>query len=119
METGLRILRGTGLEGPEKLGLMTLISGYVRQATLLLQDLERGRSHAGLDEAQAAQRYGRSLAKLIDPDRFPETARLLASRVFEAPRGRGRDDPTAGFTFGLERILDGISVAVARMRRAR
>ena len=119
METGLRILRGTGLGWAEKLGLLTLISGYVRQTSLLSQDLERGRTGAGLDEAQAAQRYGRSLATLIGPDKFPETARLLAARVFESSRGRTREDPTAGFTFGLERILDGISVAVARVRRTR
>ena len=49
MEAGLRILRGTGLDWAEKLGLMTLISGYVRQASLLSQDLERGRSGSGLD----------------------------------------------------------------------
>jgi hypothetical protein len=119
MEAGLRILRGTGLDWAEKLGLLTLLNGYVRQASLLSQDLERGRSGSGLDEARTAQRYGRSLARLIDAGKFPEMARLLAARAFEPSRGRARDDPTAGFTFGLERILDGVSVAVARVRRAR
>lgn len=126
IESGLRILRGTRLEAAEKLGLMILINGYVRQTTLLSEDLARGRSGTGLDEAQATRRYGRSLARLIDAGTFPETARLLGSGVFEAPPGRVSDDPAAhpDFTFGLERILDGVAAAIARhgsrpRRRAR
>jgi AcrR family transcriptional regulator len=121
MESGLRVLRGTRLEAGEKLGLMMLINGYVRQTTLLSQDLERGRAATGLDEAQVARRYGRSLARLIDSTRFPETARLLASGVFETSPGGVRDDPAADpdFAFGLERILDGIDAAVARHGRRR
>lgn len=121
METALRVLRGSGLDWAEKVGIMTLISGYVRYATLLSQDLERGRDGTGIDQAQAAQRYGRNLAKLIDPDRFPETARLFASGIFEAPPERVRVDATADpdFTFGLERILDGAAAAIARTHQVR
>jgi AcrR family transcriptional regulator len=97
LETALRILRDTGLGWAEKVGIMTLISGYVRHMTLLSQDLERGRDGTGLDQAQAEQRYGRSLAKLIEPDRFPEMAQLVASGIFEPPAEQVRDDP-AGTT---------------------
>jgi AcrR family transcriptional regulator len=121
METALRLLRGTGLDWAEKVGIMTLVGGYVRHATLLSQDLERGRAGTGIDQAHSEQRYGRSLMKLIDPDRFPEMARLFASGVFEASPGRVSDDPTADpdFTFGLERILDGVAAAIARKQQAR
>ena len=95
IESGLRVLRGTRLAPAEKLGSMMLINGYVRQTTLLSQDLEKGRSGTGFDEAQVTRRYGRSLARLVDAATFPETARLLASRVFEAAPGRASDDPAA------------------------
>jgi AcrR family transcriptional regulator len=119
MEAGLRVLRGTGLRSAEKLGLLMLIGGYVRQMSLLSQDLAHGRKGSGLDQVQAERLYGRSLSRLVDPDRFPETARVLASGVFGAPARPPRDDPAADpdFTFGLERILDGAAVAVARRTR--
>jgi hypothetical protein len=58
--------------------------------TLLSQDLARGRANARIGKAQAEKRYGVSLAKLIDPDRFPETARLFASGIFGSPNGQVR-----------------------------
>lgn len=115
METGLGVLRGTGLDWAAKVGVLTLLSGYVRHTTLLAQDLATGREGTGLAQAQAEERYGRSLLALIDPDRFPETAKLFASGVFAAPALHDLDDPTADpdFVFGLERILDGIEVALS------
>ena len=66
------------------------------------------RNGSGLDQAQAEERYGRSLLKLIDPERFPETAQLFASGTFQAPAEHLSDDPAADhdFVFGLD-ILDG------------
>jgi len=118
IETALRVLRGSGLDWAQKLGLISLISGYVRYASLLSHDLARGRDGTGIDEPQAAQRYGRSMATLVDPSRFPEAARLFASDVFQASRRRAGVDPTADpdFSFGLERILDGAAAAIARAR---
>jgi hypothetical protein len=48
-----------------------------------------------LDQAQAEERYCRSLLKLIDPERFPETAQLFASGTFQAPAEHLSDDPAA------------------------
>ena len=117
IDTALRILRDTGLEWGEKVGVLLLVSGHVRHAAVLADDLERSRHTSGVGKAEAERRYGRSLARLVDPDRFPEAARLFASGLFEAPppKGRGaRSDPD--FSFGLERILDGVEVAIARRR---
>jgi hypothetical protein len=64
-----------------------------------------GTSTAAADPAAS---YGRMLARLIDPERFPELSAVLATGAFE-------DDPDdfgADFVFGLERILDGIKVLV-------
>ena len=114
METALRILRGTGLDWGEKIGVLLLVSGYVRNAALLAQDLEQARTASGIGQADAERRYGRSLARLVDPARFPEVARLVASGLFVARRGRRRRETALDpdFRFGLERILDGIGVAI-------
>jgi hypothetical protein len=97
----------------------TLLSGYVRQVALLSQDLARGRANTRIGKAQAERRYGANLAKLIDPDRFPETSRLFASGIFGDPGTQTDNDPTKDpdFLFGLERILDGTAVAIARTAR--
>jgi AcrR family transcriptional regulator len=119
MEAALQILRGTGLDWAEKLGIMSLVSMYVLQSTFLSQDLEHGRKGSGMNQAESEARYGRNLVKLIDPQRFPEMARLFASGVFEAPAQGTPADGTADpdFSFGLERILDGAAVAIAARRR--
>jgi AcrR family transcriptional regulator len=116
MERALQILRGTGLGWDEKVGILLLVSGYVRQSALLSDDLKIGRKATGIDKAQTEQRYGRNLVKLIDPREFPEVAALFTSGLFEASSKGGGADPTADpdFTFGLERILDGVAAAIAR-----
>jgi hypothetical protein len=52
MEVALQILRGTRLGWDEKIGIMALISGYVRHSSLLSQDLRRGFAGAGVDKAE-------------------------------------------------------------------
>ena len=52
-------------------------------------------------------RYGRVLAQLIDPERFPALGEAIAAGVFDPTR----DDTGASqhFEFGLARVLDGIA----------
>ncbi|MFD8493427.1 TetR/AcrR family transcriptional regulator [Amycolatopsis sp. NPDC059657] len=99
MESALRVLRDTGLAWPSKVGTLMLFSGYNRNHALLFQEL-------GEDRVEEEQRYGMALMKLIDPERFPETAKLFASPTFQTPG----DD----YAFGLERLLDGTEAAIAR-----
>jgi AcrR family transcriptional regulator len=118
IEAALQVLRGTGLDWGQKVGALLLVSGYVRNAALLAEDLERGRVKSGIGKAEAERRYGRSLARLVDPARFPEASRLFTSGLFEAPPAARRRDAAThpDFVFGLERILDGIGVAIAQSR---
>ena len=117
MEEALRLLRETGLGWAEKVGVLTLLAGYVRQTSLLVQDLQPVRAAR---REPLEQRYARTLAALIDPERFPETAELLASGVFEAG-AQATADPASDpdFVFGLERILDGVAGAVKPRRTAK
>ncbi|WP_190818866.1 TetR/AcrR family transcriptional regulator [Saccharopolyspora pogona] len=108
LETALRVLRPTKLDWPQKMGVIMLLSGYVRHSTELSEELETGRGD--IDEPEATRRYGASLAKLIDPETFPEVAEMLTAGLFEASPGPGEDPAEdRDFTFGLDRILDGVA----------
>lgn len=74
-------------------------------------ELARGRAE-GQRQADAERAYGRALAKLVDPGRFPETARLFSSALFEVPPADTPDAAIsdADFSIGLELILDGIAI---------
>jgi AcrR family transcriptional regulator len=109
LEQGLRSLRDTGLSETEKLSVILLLTSYVRIYATLTAEI--GAAGQGSQEAMSA--YGRLLAKLTDPERFPALHAVIAAGVFDAP-----DEPNAEFVFGLERVLDGID-ALVRVRTRR
>jgi AcrR family transcriptional regulator len=108
-ERGLAALAGTRLSEAEKLYVMLLVNGFVRNEALLTADVQAARRAARVTEAHAASSYGRLLSGLVDPQRFPALTRLIAAGVFDGPL-----HPDADFDFGLERILDGIAVLADR-----
>lgn len=109
LEDGLHALRDTGLSEAEKLSAMLLVSGYVRNQATLTADLEAARrASAGADELMAG--YGQTIARLIEPERFPALTRAIAAGVLDDDDY----DPDAEFAFGLERILDGLDALVRR-----
>ncbi|MGC4760553.1 TetR/AcrR family transcriptional regulator [Micromonospora trifolii] len=115
MEAALAIMSGTLLDWAHKIGAMSLISGYVVQSVRQFSELAEGRAE-GQGQADAERDYGRALARLVNPDRFPEAARLFSSTLFEAPPSTTPDAAIADadFSLGLELILDGIAVRIAR-----
>ena len=100
LEDGLRSLGDTGLSEPEKLSVILLVSGYVRNEATLAADL-------GAAEQEIMPAWGRQIAWLTDPERFPALHAVLASDVVARD-----DDPDDEFVFGLERVLDGIDALV-------
>ncbi|MFD7025571.1 TetR/AcrR family transcriptional regulator [Promicromonospora sukumoe] len=116
LDSGLAALRGTGLDWAAKVGVVTLVSGYVRTAAQLAADMSRARAGSGLDQGQAEQEYGRAMARLVRPERYPEAARLFGSGLFEQepPPGVAAEGPDHDFRFGLETVLDGVGAAVDR-----
>ncbi|WP_067823340.1 TetR/AcrR family transcriptional regulator [Actinomadura kijaniata] len=107
METGLRCLRGTGLDDGTKLSILVLVSGFVRSEALLAADLAAAFERTGNDPSDALTGYGPMLLEVLDEHRFPELYRAARSGVFEE-----EDDPDWEFMFGMERLLDGIEVLV-------
>ncbi|MFP3991604.1 TetR/AcrR family transcriptional regulator [Streptomyces sp. E11-3] len=111
MEQGLAALADTGLAEDEKLGVLTLIGGFVRSESLLMADLAAAMRARGVTPDETMRRYVRALGALTDPERFPAVTRLLDSGVMQYA-----DEPDAEFEFGLQTLLDGIEALVTRRR---
>ncbi|GAB4584294.1 TetR/AcrR family transcriptional regulator [Nocardia sp. IFM 10818] len=111
MDAGLRALRPTPLDWPAKIGVITVVGGYVRQAFVTGRQLEESRRAANLNETQALRNYTADVATLVDPSRLPDAAALFASGIFEAMPS-STDPVDEDFTFGLNLVLDGVTAAV-------
>jgi AcrR family transcriptional regulator len=100
LENGLSAMRDTGLPESEKLSVMLLLSGFVRNEATLVADMSSA-------SPEIMPRWGRLLARVTDEERFPALHAALASPAFAQD-----DDPDDEFVFGLERILDGVATLV-------
>jgi AcrR family transcriptional regulator len=114
LEQGLRTLSGLPLSETEKMSVVLLISGYVRNEATLSADLDAS-FLAGSSPQEAMTRYGRLLTELTDELNFPELTAVISSGFFEAQD----DPPDAEFLFGLERILDGIDLLIQQEKNPR
>ena len=103
MERALWSLRATALPEEEKASVLLLLSGYVRNDATLTAEL----TAAGFISDETMLGYSRRLATLTDPDRFPAIHALLEAGVFDRA-----DPPEKEFSFGLERILDGVEALI-------
>lgn len=98
LESGLKSMAGTRLSGGEKMSVILLLSSHARASATLVADItvpEGGEIMAG---------YSALVRKLIRPEEFPELITVLDDGVLDQD-----DEDPAEFTFGLERILDGIA----------
>lgn len=103
LEEGLRALRATALAEREKLSVMLLLSGFVRNEVAQATDIATAALATGTTEDQAMAAYGRLLGHLIAGDRFPALWAVIAAGVMDEP-----DSPDEEFVFGLARVLDGV-----------
>ncbi|MFF0271766.1 TetR/AcrR family transcriptional regulator [Streptomyces sp. NPDC004330] len=106
-EKALAAMADTGLDAGAKISVTLLVSGHVRNDALVMADLASAVAAAGGDPGEALARYGRTLRRLADPERYPEVARMLDEGVMDVA-----DEPEVEFRFGLARILDGVAVHV-------
>ena len=106
-ENGLRCLAGTDLGEEAKASVVLLISNYVRAEATVGADIGAAIAARQATPDEWMSYYGRLLASLTDPQRYPAISKLLAAGVFDRA-----DDPADEFVFGLTRILDGIDVLV-------
>ncbi|MFC4945732.1 TetR/AcrR family transcriptional regulator [Pseudonocardia sp. GCM10023141] len=109
MESGLVALRDSGLSESAKISAMLLLLGFVRSEATVSSEVGAAAAATGSTEQDAAAAYGRLMARLVTPERFPAIATAFAAGITEE-----EDSPQIRFDWGLERILDGIAALVAR-----
>ncbi|SCF30687.1 TetR/AcrR family transcriptional regulator [Micromonospora mirobrigensis] len=109
LEDGLRCLADTGLAENEKMSVLLLVTGYVRNESLLTAQIVEGSRAAGIAPGELMPTYRCLVARLTDPQRFPALHRVLAAGVLDRD-----DDPDDEFVFGLERVLDGVAALIDR-----
>ncbi|GAA2075071.1 TetR/AcrR family transcriptional regulator [Actinomadura alba] len=112
LEQGLCGLRDTGLPEADKFSVMLLVTGFVRNAATQAVDVREAAEKSGSTVQDVMASYGRMLAQLIDPVRFPALTAGLASSALDDDDEDGDGD----FFFGLERVLDGIEVLIRAQR---
>jgi AcrR family transcriptional regulator len=108
-ERGLGCLAGTRLTPGEKLSALLLVNGFVRHDAVFNADIQRASKTSNGALQDAIRIYGPLLASLTTADRFPAIHEVIASGAFEHP-----GDPDDDFDFGLERVLDGLALLLAR-----
>jgi AcrR family transcriptional regulator len=115
LERGLDCLRDTGLEEGEKLSVMLVLTGFVRGQVMLQADIAAAQAAgAAPPDPELMASYGRLMARLTDPERFPALHAVIDAGVFDEP-----DDGDYEFRFGLERVLDGIEALIEKRRTGR
>ncbi|MBM7436708.1 TetR/AcrR family transcriptional regulator [Streptomyces sp. HB132] len=108
-EQGLQVLEGSGLREGDKISVILLVSGFVRNEALLMSDIAAAVAAKGASAEEVMAQWERTVQRLIDPVRHPALSRLLSSGAMGEP-----DEPDYDFVFGLERVLDGVEVLIER-----
>jgi AcrR family transcriptional regulator len=108
LERGLSALRDTRLRWHEKLHVVLLVSGYVRNEATLAASLATAPPDSWA--AKVARNYGALLSYLTTEEEHPEIRAALATGVLNDPGGPAEADQE--FAFGLDRVLDGVQVLI-------
>jgi AcrR family transcriptional regulator len=110
-EAGLMALARTPLDEGEKVGIVLLVTGFVRSEARLWGELDAGAgAAAGQEEPdETPPSYGGLLRALIDERTYPALMQVVESGAFDDTQEYSEED----VRFGLDRILDGVAAFVA------
>jgi AcrR family transcriptional regulator len=109
-EAELRPLDKLGLSDVEMDAVLTLTLTHVEGCARAQATLERTQRESGLTEAEWWVAHAPVLDRLIDPTLFPVATRVGTSAGQEY---QGASNPDHAFTFGLDRILAGVSELIS------
>lgn len=113
MDRGLRCLADSGLTAQHQLSAILLISNLVRVYRTLEADLNESFAASGRTPDQVMAGQSQVYAALATPERFPTLSQVLATGALD--QADPMDDE---LTYGLDRVLDGIAVQIARLGSA-
>jgi AcrR family transcriptional regulator len=105
-DRALRALRGTGLTEADKVGVVLLVASYL--LTTARMSTELGPAASG--DSIAA--YSTLLGNLVDAQRFPALRAAVDAGAFEYPADTAEQERQFDYSFGLDRILDGVAALI-------
>ena len=111
----LREVRELPLSDGEKMSALLLLTSYARATSAQERDLGAAAAAAADPADVTGANYFEALSELVTPERFPYLSPLLAGGGYVAVPGSAPDDSDDDFSFGLQRILDGIEHHVERV----
>jgi len=110
----LHEVRELPLSDGEKMSALLLLTAYVRATSAQDRDLRAAAREPGATGSAAFA----ALAELVTPERFPSLSPLFAAGGYVPPVEDLDEDIDTDFTFGLERILDGLQYHLDRIAAA-
>jgi AcrR family transcriptional regulator len=110
LEAALRTLTGAPLAEEDKVSIVLLLSGFVRNEVTLTSDVAAAVAIAATGGAVPAS-YGTALRTLTDAAHFPAVHTVIASGAFDDDVGGALSQE---FDFGLSCILDGVAALIDR-----
>jgi AcrR family transcriptional regulator len=111
MESALESMSGARLAEGEKVSVLLLLSGFVRNEIALALSIG--------GPPEGAPGYGETLAALTDRERFWALHAVIDAGVFDDggdPTVQAPGEPDVDVGFGLDRILDGIAALQQRRK---
>jgi AcrR family transcriptional regulator len=101
----LATVDGLGLTDIDMDLIVGLVDDYVRGAARGAAEAADAQARTGMSDRQWWEAYGPLLAEVLDPARYPTAVRVgsAAGQEYDAAH-----DPARSFTFGLQRVIDGI-----------
>jgi len=109
MDRGLRCPKDSGLDAQAQLSAILLLSNLVRVYRTIEIDIGTAFEATGSTPDEVMAGYSRAFAVLATPERFPFLSKAIATGVLD--KADPMDDE---FSFGLDRVLDGIAVLISR-----
>jgi AcrR family transcriptional regulator len=104
-DLAMRAMRSLPLPEPEKVGVLLLITVFVRANSQMERDI------ASTGDRAQMQIAGELIKELVTDERFPDLAPMVRSRVYlpgDDPTAEA-DDDVVDYDYGLKIILDGIA----------
>ncbi|PWV54930.1 TetR family transcriptional regulator [Nocardiopsis sp. L17-MgMaSL7] len=119
MEAGLREVSASGLNAPESLQILLLLTYSLRDLFRMEQDLTRAARTRGVTMEENENGWVQGLRRVMDPEEFPTILWTLDQGTFtEDPPGYSEDQgPLGGLDFAIQRILDGVEAHVGSGRK--
>ena len=115
-EYELRALEGAGLSDVDQDAALTLVLGFVEASARAATVTHASRRGSGQTDRQWWRANSGFLARVLDPAAYPTASRVGSAAG--AAHGTAYD-PDHAYAFGLDRVLDGLAVLIARSAKQR